>query len=580
VTDTADPYSSRSGPASASSWLIRSPIAYALLLLFGLVLFLPGFRSLPAVDRDEARFAQSSRQMHETGDYLHIRLQDEARLKKPVGIYWLQAAATALAGGEDPANPIWTYRLPSLAGALGAILITLALGRRWMGAEAGFVAAALLGASLLLGVEARQAKTDAFLLLTILVAMSGLAEAWIDTPPQPSMSRPFLPRTGWIAFWAALGAGILIKGPIILMVAGLTAAALALRDRRVGWLLRLRPWPGVAITLAIAAPWLIAITIASHGAFLTQSLGGDMATKLAGGQEAHGAPPGTYLALFPVTFWPGSLFALMALPWAWRGWRDRSVFFCLAWVVPSWVVFEMVPTKLPHYVLPLYPAVALLAGGYLADRLAAPSDGPDRTLWFRRAPLLLWAAIGIGLGVALAAAAPLGDGRPSVRGIVAALLAWGLTGAVTWLMWRNTNLRRDRRRALAAACVGAVIVWGAIFGAALPALDAPWLAPRVKELVFEKLPAGHGPVEFAGYREPSAVIAFGTDTRFGEGADAARLLADTDGAVAIVSEDQLPPFDAALADAHVTVESLGVVSGFNYAKGKRTRLTIYRRAQK
>ena len=572
VTVTTNQSASAPLQLAKAAWVIRSPVAYALILLFGLALCLPGFRTIPAVDRDEARFAQSTRQMHESGDYLNIRFQDEARLKKPVGIYWLQAAATSLAGGEDPDNPVWTYRLPSLVGALGAILLTLFLGRRWMGPEAGFLAAAMFGATLLLGVEARQAKTDAFLLLTVLGAISGLAEAWMKAGSVQPLSRAV-----WISFWAALGIGILIKGPVILLVVGLTATVLTIHDRKTAWLKRLRPWPGVAITLAIALPWVVAITIASHGAFLTQSLGTDMASKLAGGQEAHGAPPGTYLALFPITFWPASLFALMALPWIWRSWRDRSVFFCLAWVLPSWIVFEIVPTKLPHYVLPLYPAIALLTAGYLADRLVAVPENAGWRRLLSRAPLLIWSLVGIGLGVTLAAAAPFGDGRPSIRGILAALALWALTGAGVWLLWRGTNPREARLRTLAATLVGAIIAWGFCFGAALPALEAPWVAPRVKEAIFEKLPAGHGPVEFAGYREPSAVIAFGTGTRFGDGGDAARLLAAEVGAVAIVSEDELASFNAGLTQNHLATETLAVVSGFNYAKGKRVRLTIYRR---
>ena len=172
-----------------------------------------------------------------------------------------------------------------------------------------------------------------------------------------------------------MGVGILIKGPIVPMVVGLAAVVLAVVERNVRWLGRLRPWPGILIALAIALPWLIAIMISSHGAFLTQSLGNDMAAKLSGGQESHGAPPGAYLAMFPVTFWPGSLFALLALPWVWRNRRDRGVIFCLAWIVPSWLVFEAVPTKLPHYVLPLYPAIALLAGAALSGSAKRP-PGP------------------------------------------------------------------------------------------------------------------------------------------------------------------------------------------------------------
>jgi 4-amino-4-deoxy-L-arabinose transferase-like glycosyltransferase len=552
--------------AARAGWLVRSPFAYAVILLYGLALTLPGLRTLPAVDRDEARFAQSSRQMLESGDYFDIRLQDEARLKKPVGIYWLQAAATAIAGGEDPANPIWTYRLPSLLGALGAMLMTLAIGRRWFGTEAGFIAAALLGASLLLGFEARQAKTDAVLLLTILVAINGLAEAWM-----PGAAAPALPRRDWIPFWVAIGIGILIKGPVIVMVVALTAIVLAVFDRRIGWLNRLRPWPGALVAAAIALPWLIAITIASHGAFLSQSLGGDMAAKLAGGQESHGAPPGAYLAMLPVTFWPGSLFALLALPWVWRNRRDRAVVFALAWIVPSWIVFEAIPTKLPHYVLPLYPAIALLAGAWLARPEMATSAG-----WRRRASLgviILWAVVGVALGGAVIAAAPLGDGRLSIRGIAAALAIWMTSAGGAWALWRGRRLR-----ALAITLAGAVAAWGLVFGAALPALDAPWIAPRLKDALFEKLPAGHGPILIAGYSEPSAVIALGTSTRFGGGADAAMLLAADPGAIAVVGRDQAEAFNAGLAESHTSVESLGSVSGFNYAKGKRVVLTLWRRA--
>jgi 4-amino-4-deoxy-L-arabinose transferase-like glycosyltransferase len=550
------------------AWVIRSSVAYALILLFGLALYLPGLRGIPAVDRDESRFAQATRQMLQSGDYIDIRLQDEARLKKPIGIYWLQAAATKLAGGEDTSNPIWTYRLPSLLGALGAILVTLAIGRRWLGAEAGFAGAALLAATLLLGMEARQAKTDAVLLLTVLVAMAGLAEAWMPAPGAAPLSR-----WHWISFWAAIGVGILVKGPIVLMVAGLAAIVLTVSDRRFTWLRRLRPWPGVLIALAVALPWLIAITISSHGAFITQSLGGDMAAKLTGAKESHGAPPGAYLAMFPVTFWPGSLFALLALPWVWRNRHDRAVTLCLAWIIPSWLVFEAVPTKLPHYVLPLYPAIALLAGAALSDRLSAlPPVGGWRP-WASRAAIGLWALIGLALGAIVIAAAPLGDGRPSLRGILAALAIWAVTSGGTWLAWRG-----QRRQAAGVVLAGSVVALGLTFGMALPALDAPWIAPRLKEALFQKMPAGHGPVLIAGYAEPSALIAFGTDTRFGSGAEAAKLLGDGDNAVAIVGGDQADAFKAALDAAHVVVEPLGTVTGFNYAKGKRIALTLYRRA--
>ena len=91
--------------------------AVAFLILCGLLLFLPGFFNIPPIDRDEARFAQATKQMVESGDFVDIRFQDEVRYKKPVGIYWMQSVAveTASALGLPRAQlRIWIYRIPSL----------------------------------------------------------------------------------------------------------------------------------------------------------------------------------------------------------------------------------------------------------------------------------------------------------------------------------------------------------------------------------------------------------------------------------------------------------------------------------
>src|SRR5258708_26107121 len=105
-----------------------------------------------------------------------------------------------------------------------------------------------------------------------------------------------------------------------------------------------------------------------------------MLSKL-GAQEWHGARPGLYLLLFWVPFWPGAPLAGMAAPAAWRARREPGEQYLLAWLVPSWIVFELVLTKLPHYVLPLYPAIAILTVGALERRVLSRS-------WLRRgAPL-------------------------------------------------------------------------------------------------------------------------------------------------------------------------------------------------
>ncbi|MGH7089682.1 MAG: ArnT family glycosyltransferase, partial [Stellaceae bacterium] len=136
---------------------------YALLLLLCAVLYVPGLASLPVTDRDEARFAQATRQMLETGDFLDIRFGETARNNKPAGIYWLQAAAVAATEGPE-GRAIWPYRIPSLLGAIGAVLLTFAFGARLVGSKAALIGAALLASSVALAVEAHLAKTDAVLL--------------------------------------------------------------------------------------------------------------------------------------------------------------------------------------------------------------------------------------------------------------------------------------------------------------------------------------------------------------------------------------------------------------------------------
>ena len=121
--------------------------------------------------------------------------------------------------------------------------------------------------------------------------------------------------------------------------------------------------------LLLVLPWFVAIFWRAGNEFFADSVGGDMLAKLTA-QESHGAPPGTYLLLFWVTFWPGAPLAGMAAPAVWRARREPGAQFLLAWLVPSWIVFELVLTKLPHYVLPLYPAIAILTVGALERQRA------------------------------------------------------------------------------------------------------------------------------------------------------------------------------------------------------------------
>src|SRR5216683_3360288 len=380
------------GEGQGGGWL-KDARPFVVLCLLCLVLYAPGLAAIPPLDRDEARFAQATRQMLETGDFIRIRFQDEARNKKPVGIYWLQAGAVAaFSTPESPA--IWPYRLPSALAATAAVLLTLVFGSRLLGSQpAGFIAAVLMASALGLVVEAHLAKTDAALLATVVAGQGALGLVYAAN--RAGRRVRWLP----LVFWTAEAAAILLKGPSGPVLALLTMACLTIADRDIRWIKGLRPLAGLFLTALIVVPWLIAVESATEGYFISDSVLHDLLPKLVGAQESHGAPPGYYLVLAVASFWPGSLFLVPALIRGWRLRRATAERFLLAWLVPAWAFFGLVPTKLPHYVLPLYPALAMLVGGALTQGFAKGSSGRARL--FDGIAKVLWGGVTIALAAAL-----------------------------------------------------------------------------------------------------------------------------------------------------------------------------------
>src|SRR5215471_11670910 len=279
--------------------------AVAVLAVISLASFLPGFFQIPPVDRDEPRFAQASKQMIETGDYVDIRFQDEARYKKPVGIYWLQAGVVGIAealGVPRARTQIGLYRIPSLIGAIGAVLLTYWVALAFLSRRGALMASIMMATSILLSIEARLATTDAMLLLTAVAALGAMARAYLVEQGDRATGLP--PLLNAAIFWTAIAAGILIKGPVILMFVGFAALVLVVSDRSGHWLWRLKPVVGVPWALVLVMPWFLAILFRSSGNFFTDALGQDMLAKVTGGQETHGMPPGYYFVAFWETFFP------------------------------------------------------------------------------------------------------------------------------------------------------------------------------------------------------------------------------------------------------------------------------------
>ncbi len=523
-----------------------------LLIAFCLMLWLPGLFTLPPTDRDESRFAQASKQMIETGDYVRIMNGDEPRNRKPIGIHWLQApfAMAARAAGLATENPIWPYRLPSVLGGLAAVLAVQAFGKRLVGRRAALLAAAMLASSVILIVETHLAKTDAALLGATTVCMGLLARAYLT---------PGALRWGPAgAFWLSLGVGILLKGPITPMVVGVTAASLVVWDRRAAWLWRLRPGFGLPLMALVVLPWFAAIGFATHGRFFQDAVGGDLGRKLASGDDAHGAPPGLHLLLLPLLAFPSSFAAVCGVPAAWRTRSDPAIRFLLAWVVPCWVVFEIVPTKLPHYTLPLYPALFLLAARALLGL-------PTAARGWRRG--LVWGAPGVP-GVVLAGGVlllPAAIGMSVWSGAPAAV-------AVALVVWLAAQVERPVV-ALAAAPLFSLT----LLGWELPRAAPLWIAPQVEQALVSHGRAGDV-LGSVGFHEPSLMFRAGTATAMlPTGQAGAEALAQGRVATLLVSGRDEAAFESEAARLGLTPHAFATVAGFNYSRGRRTTLTLYTR---
>ncbi|MGT2465987.1 ArnT family glycosyltransferase [Mesorhizobium atlanticum] len=342
---------------------------YLFLFLFSIVMTFAGLASLPPVDRDESRFVQATKQMVETGDYVDIRLQDVTRYKKPIGIYWLQSAAVALSG-EGPRRRSGSICLVSMLGIAIAVVGIGWTGTKLFGANAGLAAGLMMAAIFATAFEGRDAKTDAMLLACCVIAQGALAQVYLAA----KRNEPVPGHLPWI-FWIAQGLGILIKGPVSPLLSLLTAAVLFAFDRDWRWLTKMKLARGVAMVLLIVLPWLVLITWKSGGAFFQEAVGKDMLNKVAQGEESHGLPPGFYMLTYSLFMWPFGLIAVGAgLQAINRFWDDPRLRFCLAWYIPFWLLFEAIPTKLPHYVMPAYPGMALLIGWLLT----LPADQAQR----------------------------------------------------------------------------------------------------------------------------------------------------------------------------------------------------------
>ena len=322
-----------------------------------------GILTLPPMDRDEPRFAQASKQMIQSGDYIDIKFQNEVRYKKPIGIYWIQSFTVTVLStlfGERVIDNISAYRVPSFVAVVMASMVVYATGLLFLTRSSAFLSALIFISVLLPGIEARLAKTDAILMLSISCCVFAIAKFLFESHLSINAQR-----LSFLLFWVSFSWGFLLKGPIILGVIVPLCIFYCYKKTFKEWREFFKPFYGMCIFLLIVLPWFVLLYQKSGMLFFSESVGKDMIAKVQSVQESHGGFFGFFLILGSLLFFPFFWFFPIIAFYVRKLIRDSSFQFLCVWFIPFWFILELIPTKLIHYILPVYPALALMIGVFL-----------------------------------------------------------------------------------------------------------------------------------------------------------------------------------------------------------------------
>ncbi len=473
-------------PAVAERFVKR--VVPWLLLLGCLAVYLPGVIRLPAVDRTEIVYAETTRSMLERRQWMDPRYGDTVHQFRPIGTYWAQGVAATLAG-EANARNITVYRLPGLLAVMLAVLALYGLARPLF--SNAIEAAFLFAAAPLTVLLAQLSITEGLALLPATVAMLALLRIYADAPDDSPGTLPLL-------LWAAIGLGMLLNALQTPILIAATLVALVIMDRDLSWLSRTRPLTGLLLALVIAAPWIVVrahqdgvpFSGMSWSHFL-QALGGSQDMKLK-------AWPGTFVLAALLGFLPGTALIVPALQRLWQDRSsDRAARFLFAWICGYIVYLELISSKPGTYsVQVLFPAMALAVARIIPQAPVRPLPKFHAIPW---PPLA--ALFAVALFAAVYGATRTLPGPFAVAGIAAtaALFYRSAQSGRKGLLWLWS--------AQGAAALGLFAV--TLLAVVLPPIGRLWPSQALARAAEEACGPGAN-IGVLGWREPSAYFVLGT----------------------------------------------------------------------
>ncbi len=466
-----------------------------ILLTVGVAVFFTNLGTAKLWDRDEPRNAGCAVEMMERADWVVPIFNDELRAQKPVLLYWLMMTAYAVFGVNEFAARFWSAAL-----AIGTVMATYFIGKRLFNSRVGLMGSTVLATTVMFDVAGRAATPDSVLIFfgTMALMIYVLSVFRVNpTEIKPQKPISWFPTNRWsvLGIFTCLGFGTLAKGPIgfllpmaiigmfmLLMRAtvvksdsGKTLTALKniwqivnpVHFAKTVW--SMRPITAVLVILAIAAPWYILVGIRTEGDFLQRFFLNENFARATSAMENHSGGLWYYPATILIGFFPWSVFAFPVTLFVWRRLKSAaspeqrtSTCFLVCWAGVQVGLFSLASTKLPSYVTPCFPALAILVAAGLWSFALNQKVVAER--WFRLAAVVL-ACTGIITIVAMFFVAQKylnGDIWISLIGLVPLV---GGTGAY-WLMRKDQNAR-----AIQALAIFAIVFCVGMFGLGTGAVD-------------------------------------------------------------------------------------------------------------
>ncbi len=467
-----------------------------LLFVVSLAVFLAGNGSHGLWDRDEPRYCVATREMIETGDWIIPHFNGNIRYDKPVLIYWLMSVPMRVMGISE-----YSVRFTSaLSGAIRVVLIFFLALRMGCNRDGALVASAIGGFAVLLMVISKASTIDSTLMVTAVAAM------WLY------WERVAHGFNWWkhLLFWIVIAMSVLLKGPPIPAVAALSVIAFhcwmmlpgekslasgADLPAREPVLARFgQSLVGLVVFLAWALPWVYA-AYQAEPTFFSVSVGTHVIDRSKSEMEGHGGSILYYLMTIVPSLFPYTAVVLSAALWAMKRHRSVEQRFLWSWFLPGLVMFSLVQTKLPHYIAPLIPALAVMAGLWWSQREGA-KDTVIRVIG-AAIPVIIGLGMAIGMHFFFQRMEFQVPRWPFI--IVATILSGSmLVGSAFWLK------RRDGA-ALTVWTAGWIATMVLGLYAAFPALDALRPSKQLGTWIRNNSPPGAS-VMMVEYEEPTLVF--------------------------------------------------------------------------